>query len=473
MGKNDADRVASRLLELMPQETQRELLRTNDTRCHRDLTPSEVHYVEKGNRGTATSLAKAGPLLVTPKVRAAREAKNEERAKRQGKLEPITRYPVLDECLDRNRPRGRYGPKRSTRSSTLRNTPVQRKSKLRNEVTDFEEKVKVVLDDDKPDASAESSPKRRRVDSSNLQERKMQESASASPGKMDAASREGPPPNKVKDNIITLLPDDGLDVSDDAHQEHSPLSPADTHVKGLAVDKRSPDGNPTMVSADTNQYALVSHSSGFLSTRHANIGPKIEPTLDSNLGGPSHVSAASSTGFGGRASFSTEYPTSHQMQPDMIGLPLQSNQGAQTANSNISSWTSGPTADAWQPMQHFDGGMESSFIDQYMQSNRQADQSSYTSHYLDHTGSPEMYHYGVQHLQPYRMPEMGYPGFHEDSIVPAMGTGIMPTAPGYNDLEPSSDLAGSPHRSSSGNPITDQDYFNLGVDLSQFDATKP
>ncbi|KAL8963819.1 MAG: hypothetical protein Q9183_004930 [Haloplaca sp. 2 TL-2023] len=459
----------------MPPETQRELLRTNDTRCHRDLTPSEVHYVEKGNRGTATSLAKAGPLLVAPKVRAAREAKNEERAKRQGKLEPITRYPVLKECLDRSRPRGQYGPKRSTRSSMLRQTPVPRRSKLRNEVTDFEEKGKVALENDTPDASAESSPKRRRVDSSDLQEQKVQESVSASPGKMDAASRGGSPPIEVKDNVITLSPEDDLDMLDDAHQEHTPLSPVDSYVKGSAVDKCSPGGNPTTVSADADQYESASYSSGFLSTgnAHANIGPKFEPTLDSGLRGPSQVSAASSTGFGGRASFSNKYPTSHQMQPNMPGFPSQSNQGTHMANSNVNSWTLGPGSDTWQPMQHFDGGMDSSFIHQYMQSHRPTDQSSYPTHYLDHNGSPQMYHYGVQNLQPYRMPGVGYLDFPHDAVVPAFGAEMMASVPSHYDPNPSSDPVGSPHRSSSGHPITDQDYLDLGVDLSQFDATKP
>ncbi|KAL8873602.1 MAG: hypothetical protein Q9174_000950 [Haloplaca sp. 1 TL-2023] len=461
-----------RLLELMPPEIQRAIIRTNDTRCHRDLTPSEVHYVEKGNRGTRTSLAKAGPLLVTPKVRAAREAKNEERAFRQGKLEPITRYPVLEECLDRNRPKGRYGPKRSTRSSMLGlgGTPIQRRSKLRNEVSDSEEmKMKVALDDDDDVPNpAEVSPKRRRVVSNRIQEQ-VNECGSSSPDKVGVASSE-----EVKDNIITLSTDDDAEMPDET--KHSPLSQAGDHLKASTTDSRSPNGTPNMVSTDTKQYLPVSIPSGSLPQGHTNLRSEFESTFDDSLGNPRRrvPVARYSAGFEDRVlPPNNRCSISHLVHPDITGFPSAVTHDALTANPNVNSWSSGPT-DTWHPMQRFDGGGETSFIDHYAHGHRQNSQSGYASHYVDHTASPQLCYYGGHNMEPHRrMPGMGYHGFHHQSFMPGFADEVMRTVPACRDAEPSSDPAGSLHHSSSANSITDQEYLDLGVDLSQFDAANP
>ncbi|KAL8703652.1 MAG: hypothetical protein Q9201_003164 [Fulgogasparrea decipioides] len=100
-----------RMVELIPENTQREILRTNSTRCWRDLTDAEMYYIEDANKGTAASLAKAGQRRLTDASRSKRIAEIKQRAARKGLLVPLTTYKIVEGALDR--PNRRYGPKRS------------------------------------------------------------------------------------------------------------------------------------------------------------------------------------------------------------------------------------------------------------------------------------------------------------------------------------------------------------------------
>lgn len=55
--KTGSDEVRARIVECIPRETVAEILRTNSTRCFRDLSEKELLYVEQGNAGKAISRA--------------------------------------------------------------------------------------------------------------------------------------------------------------------------------------------------------------------------------------------------------------------------------------------------------------------------------------------------------------------------------------------------------------------------------
>ncbi|KAL8685792.1 MAG: hypothetical protein Q9218_007542 [Villophora microphyllina] len=103
-----------RLLELMPEEVQRELLHTGSTRRWRDLSDAEVAYVEEGNKGTVESLKKAGPRRVSIEAREARLKAIEERASKRGSRGGIKLHTVIEGAVQK-RSKTRYGPKRGMR----------------------------------------------------------------------------------------------------------------------------------------------------------------------------------------------------------------------------------------------------------------------------------------------------------------------------------------------------------------------
>ncbi|KAL8761963.1 MAG: hypothetical protein Q9184_001977 [Pyrenodesmia sp. 2 TL-2023] len=85
------------LLQLMPQNIQREVLRTNSTKCFRDLTALELYYVEAANWGVLENLAKAGSRLLDEQTRQEREQK------RMKGFEGVQTYAIVEEAR-RERP---------------------------------------------------------------------------------------------------------------------------------------------------------------------------------------------------------------------------------------------------------------------------------------------------------------------------------------------------------------------------------
>ncbi|KAL8671915.1 MAG: hypothetical protein Q9168_003608, partial [Polycauliona sp. 1 TL-2023] len=95
--KQGSEIKAFRLLEIMDERSQRELVHTNSTRRWRDLTDAEFAYVELGNKGTAASLAKAGPRQLSETARQKYvQKKNRSREKAASTVET---YDVIKEAL--------------------------------------------------------------------------------------------------------------------------------------------------------------------------------------------------------------------------------------------------------------------------------------------------------------------------------------------------------------------------------------
>ncbi|KAL8955587.1 MAG: hypothetical protein Q9193_006620 [Seirophora villosa] len=100
--------IETRILELMPEEIQREVLRTNSTSCFRDLTSQELDYVEAANRGSAENLAKAGPRLLDDDTRRERAERKAQRT--IGRKGPgVKTHDVIPEALEEH-PKVGSGP---------------------------------------------------------------------------------------------------------------------------------------------------------------------------------------------------------------------------------------------------------------------------------------------------------------------------------------------------------------------------
>ncbi|KAL8899485.1 MAG: hypothetical protein Q9207_006178 [Kuettlingeria erythrocarpa] len=76
VAKQGSKNIEYRLLQLMPQDIQRQVLRTNSTKCFRDLTALELDYVESANAGAVENLAKAGSRLLDEQTRRERQEKH-------------------------------------------------------------------------------------------------------------------------------------------------------------------------------------------------------------------------------------------------------------------------------------------------------------------------------------------------------------------------------------------------------------
>ncbi|KAL8703653.1 MAG: hypothetical protein Q9201_003165 [Fulgogasparrea decipioides] len=105
-----------RMLELIPTALQRTILDTNSTRCWRDFTNREYAYIEKANKGTPLSLAKAGPRRIADQIREERNQDKEKRAAKKEIGEPLKIHEVVEALLER-RPNAKYAPNRHCRSA--------------------------------------------------------------------------------------------------------------------------------------------------------------------------------------------------------------------------------------------------------------------------------------------------------------------------------------------------------------------
>ncbi|KAI4246608.1 MAG: hypothetical protein LQ352_006373 [Teloschistes flavicans] len=103
-----------RLLEIMPEAVQLRILQSNSTECWRDLTDTELAYVEEGNKGSEESLKKAGARRVSNAAREERLKQVEERAKRKGKVSAVKLHTVIEGAIQKPS-MNRYGPMRGTR----------------------------------------------------------------------------------------------------------------------------------------------------------------------------------------------------------------------------------------------------------------------------------------------------------------------------------------------------------------------
>ncbi|KAL8676495.1 MAG: hypothetical protein Q9186_006990 [Xanthomendoza sp. 1 TL-2023] len=93
-----------RLMEMIPFEIQKQIVRENSTRCFRDLTDAEIAYIELGNKGTATSLKKAGPRLLTNEERRQRQDQKQKRAARSNKqidVGSLQIHPVFEDAISK------------------------------------------------------------------------------------------------------------------------------------------------------------------------------------------------------------------------------------------------------------------------------------------------------------------------------------------------------------------------------------
>ncbi|KAL8777233.1 MAG: hypothetical protein Q9194_002671 [Teloschistes cf. exilis] len=103
-----------RLLELMPEAVQLQILHDNNTACWRDLTESELTYVEEGNRGSEEALRKAGARRVSVAAREERLRQIEARARRKGNRASLKLHTVVQGAIEKPS-RIKYGPLRGTR----------------------------------------------------------------------------------------------------------------------------------------------------------------------------------------------------------------------------------------------------------------------------------------------------------------------------------------------------------------------
>ncbi|KAL8685791.1 MAG: hypothetical protein Q9218_007541 [Villophora microphyllina] len=100
------------LLKMIPPEIQREIVRTNSTRCFRDLTALEYQFIDLTNKGTDKSLRKASTRRVTDAERLARL----ETQKKYQKKGNVVIYEIIPEILEKESKR--YGPGRLTRKAS-------------------------------------------------------------------------------------------------------------------------------------------------------------------------------------------------------------------------------------------------------------------------------------------------------------------------------------------------------------------
>ncbi|KAL8728050.1 MAG: hypothetical protein Q9166_005650 [cf. Caloplaca sp. 2 TL-2023] len=101
----DGSRVKERrMLEMIPFDIQKRIVDENSTRCFRDLTDAEVAYIDVGNKGTAASLKKAGPRMLTDEERQKRLGKKQNQVKNSKKnldLESLLSHPVLEKAISK------------------------------------------------------------------------------------------------------------------------------------------------------------------------------------------------------------------------------------------------------------------------------------------------------------------------------------------------------------------------------------
>ncbi|KAL8728635.1 MAG: hypothetical protein Q9181_005285 [Wetmoreana brouardii] len=156
-----------RMLELIPTAEQRTILNTNSTRCWRDLTNREYAYIEKANKGTPLSLAKAGSRRVTDQIREERNQEKEKRAAKKGNQEPLKVHEIVEALLER-RPNAKYAPGRRCRyvSTTFGPSPDLDHSHTKEEV-EKEDDDNVSLESLSPRPR-----KRRRIPSREVEERR-------------------------------------------------------------------------------------------------------------------------------------------------------------------------------------------------------------------------------------------------------------------------------------------------------------
>ncbi|KAL9578899.1 MAG: hypothetical protein Q9212_005426 [Teloschistes hypoglaucus] len=103
-----------RLLELMPEEVQLQILHDNSTACWRDLTENELTYVEEGNKGSEEALRKAGARRVSVAAREERLRQVEARARRKGRKVILNLHKVVQGAIEKPS-KTKYGPLRGTR----------------------------------------------------------------------------------------------------------------------------------------------------------------------------------------------------------------------------------------------------------------------------------------------------------------------------------------------------------------------
>ncbi|KAI4116154.1 MAG: hypothetical protein LQ345_003372 [Seirophora villosa] len=123
--------IETRILQLMPEDIQRTILRTNNTSCFRDLTTQELDFVEAANRGTVENLAKAGTRLLDDETRRERAERKSQRT--MGRKGPgVKLHEVIPEALEERPPLvpRSEGRKRSLSSMPDTSTKRQRHSLL-------------------------------------------------------------------------------------------------------------------------------------------------------------------------------------------------------------------------------------------------------------------------------------------------------------------------------------------------------
>ncbi|KAL8641082.1 MAG: hypothetical protein Q9228_002068 [Teloschistes exilis] len=109
------------MFELIPPHIQREIVRTNSTRCFRDLTLLEFQYIEGTNKGTEKSLNKASTRRLTDLERRDRVAKQQKYLKKGS----LTTYPVIPEIMRQRS--DWYGPGRRLRKAAASGSKVARR----------------------------------------------------------------------------------------------------------------------------------------------------------------------------------------------------------------------------------------------------------------------------------------------------------------------------------------------------------
>ncbi|KAL9024740.1 MAG: hypothetical protein Q9196_006289 [Gyalolechia fulgens] len=101
--KEGSDVKIHRMLEMIPQDIQEEIVRTNSTRCFRDFTQAEMAYIGEGNKGTESSMKKAGLRRLPEDIR--REKEEQKRLTIKGKKgNGLEIHPVVAEALERKTP---------------------------------------------------------------------------------------------------------------------------------------------------------------------------------------------------------------------------------------------------------------------------------------------------------------------------------------------------------------------------------
>ncbi|KAL8941013.1 MAG: hypothetical protein Q9216_002493 [Gyalolechia sp. 2 TL-2023] len=89
-----------RMLEMIPKHIQEDIVRSNSTCCFRDFTQAEIAYIEEGNKGTESSMKKAGPRKLSEDIR--REKQEHKQSIIEGKKgDGLIIHPVVEEALQR------------------------------------------------------------------------------------------------------------------------------------------------------------------------------------------------------------------------------------------------------------------------------------------------------------------------------------------------------------------------------------